>query len=167
MGTITLALEGERAPVTVKNFIRYAKEGHFNGTAIYRVVPRFVIQMGSIDAHGKGRALHKPIALETASGLKNVRGAVAMARADEPASATAEFFIDLGDCPPLDPKPGDAPNTSGYAVFAQVIDGMDVVEAIAKVPLAGGYGPFKEAAPKTPIVIQKVTVTMAKPAVKP
>lgn len=166
MGTITLTLDAEHAPAAVKNFLRYAREGHFNGTVVYRVVPRFVIQMGSIDARGKGRPLHKPIPLETANGQKNVRGAVAMARSDAPESATAEFFIDLSDNTPLDPRPGDAPNTTGYAVFAHVTGGMDVVDAIAAVPLSGGYGPFKDAAPQTPLVIKAVKVPPAAPEKK-
>jgi cyclophilin family peptidyl-prolyl cis-trans isomerase len=166
LGTVTLTLDGEHAPITVKNFLRYARQGHFNGTAIYRVVPGFVVQMGSIDAQGKGRPVHKPIPLETAAGLKNIRGAVAMARGEETASAEAEFFIDLADNTPLDPKPTDAPNTAGYAVFAQVTAGMEVVDAIAAVPLGGGYGPFGDAAPKTPIVVRKVVVVGDKPAAK-
>jgi cyclophilin family peptidyl-prolyl cis-trans isomerase len=82
-----------------------------------------------------------------------------MARSDEPASATAEFFIDLEDNGRLDAKPGAAPGTTGYAVFGQVIAGMDIVDKIAAVPLNGGKGPFPDAAPATPVVIQKVTVS--------
>jgi peptidyl-prolyl cis-trans isomerase A (cyclophilin A) len=148
----------------VENFIRYAREGHFDGTAVYRVVPGFVIQAGSIEADGKERGAHAPIALESGNGLGNVRGAVAMARSDEPASATAEFFIDLEDnSAALDPKPGAAPNTTGYAVFGKVIAGMDVVDKIAATPLAGGKGPFPDAAPATPVVIEKVTVSETAP----
>ena len=164
LGTITVALDRARAPATVENFIRYAKEGHFDGTVVYRVVPGFVIQAGSIEADGKERGVHEPIALE--SGLSNVRGAVAMARdAAVPASATAEFFINLQDNGAgLDPKPGAAPNKTGYAVFGKVIAGMDVVDKIAATPLAGGTGPFPDAAPKAPVVIKTVTVSEAAPA---
>lgn len=163
LGTITLTLDEAHAPTTVKNFIRYAQEGHFNGTAIYRVVPHFVVQMGSIDAKGKGRPLHKPVPLESGNGLKNVRGTVALARAETPASGAAEFFINLGDNSPLDPQPTAAPNTTGYAVFGLVTGGMDVVDAIAAVPLNGGYGPFRDAAPKTPILLRKVVVARKTP----
>jgi cyclophilin family peptidyl-prolyl cis-trans isomerase len=163
LGTITVALDRARAPATVENFIRYAKEGHFDGTVVYRVVPGFVIQAGSIEADGKERGVHEPIALE--SGLSNVRGAVAMARdADVPASATAEFFINLADNTRLDPKPGAAPGTTGFAVLGHVIAGMDVVDKIAATPLAGGTGPFPDAAPKAPVVIKTVTVSEAAPA---
>ncbi len=158
MGDIVIALDAEHAPKTVANFVAYAKSGHFNGTVVYRVVPGFVVQMGSVDAKGNGRKLRAAIPLESANGLKNVRGAVAMARADKPASAQAEFFVDLADNTPLDPKPQDVPGTTGYAVFGAVIGGMDVVDAIAKVALGGGKGPFPDAMPKTPVKIVKVTI---------
>ncbi|MGH6870686.1 MAG: peptidylprolyl isomerase [Rhizomicrobium sp.] len=157
LGTITVALDAAHAPRTVANFIAYAKEGHFDGTVIYRVVPGFVIQMGSYEADGSERPKHDPIALESANGLKNLRGTLSMARNDDPGSATAEFFINLSDNPELDPKAGDAPNTTGYAVFAKVIDGMDTVDRIAQSPL-GGKGPFPEAAPAIPVTITRVTV---------
>ncbi|MGC9955120.1 MAG: peptidylprolyl isomerase [Rhizomicrobium sp.] len=161
LGTITIALDRARAPATVDNFVRYAKGGHFDGTAVYRVVPGFVIQAGSIKADGSAKETYlRPIPLESANGLKNVRGSVAMARSDEPASATAEFFINLANNGAgLDPKPGAAPNTTGYAVFGHVTQGMDVVDKIAAIKLGGGKGPFPDAAPKTPVVIVKVTVS--------
>lgn len=159
MGDIVIALDDEHAPKTVANFIAYAKAGHFNGTAVYRVVPGFVVQMGSIKADGKGKPpARKPIPLESANGVRNLRGAVAMAHGDPPASARAEFFIDLRDNTPLDPKPGDAPGTTGYAVFGHVVAGMDVVDAIAAVPLGGGKGPFPDAMPKTPVRVLKISV---------
>ncbi len=152
MGDITLTLEHDRAPETVDNFLRYVKEGHYDGTIIYRVEPGFVIQMGSYDAEGTMRSVHDPVKLE--AGLKNVRGAVAMARYDSPNSATAEFFIDLADLPQLDPRAGDIDH-AGYAVFGHVASGMDVVDKIAAVQ-RGGSGPMPGAAPMTPIVIEKV-----------
>ena len=162
LGTITIALDRAHAPATVDNFIHYAREGHFDGTMVYRVVPYFVIQAGSIEAGGKSRAAHAPIPLESANGLGNVRGSVAMARGDDPASATAEFFINLQDNGAgLDPKPGAAPNKTGYAVFGKVIAGMDVVDKIAAVPTGNGKGPFPDAEPVTPVVIEKVTVSGA------
>jgi cyclophilin family peptidyl-prolyl cis-trans isomerase len=163
LGTITVALDRAHAPATVDNFIRYAREGHFDGTMIYRVVPNFVIQAGSIEAGGTSRDTQAPIALESGNGLSNVRGSLAMARGDDPVSATAEFFIDLADNIRLDPKPGDAPNTTGYAVFGHVVGGMDVVDKIAAVPLGNGKGPFPDAEPVTPVVIEKVTVSEPAP----
>jgi cyclophilin family peptidyl-prolyl cis-trans isomerase len=162
LGAITVALDRAHAPATVDNFIRYAREGHFDGTLVYRVVPHFVIQAGSYGADGKYRGLHAPIALE--SGQSNVRGTLAMARSDEPASATAEFFINLEDNGAgLDPKPGAAPNTTGYAVFGHVIAGMDVVDKIAALPTGGGKGPFPDAEPVTAVTIEKVTVRETAP----
>jgi cyclophilin family peptidyl-prolyl cis-trans isomerase len=160
LGDIVVSLDKAKAPATAANFLRYAKEGFFDGTVVYRVVPRFVIQMGSTLANGKssGKARQKPVPLETANGLRNERGTLAMARGDTPASATSEFFINLSDNTPLDPKPDAAPNTTGYAVFGQVVAGMEVVDAIAGVPLGGGKGPFPDAFPKTAVKILKVTV---------
>jgi cyclophilin family peptidyl-prolyl cis-trans isomerase len=155
MGTITVALDASHAPLTVANFIRYAKEKHFDGTVFYRVVPGALIQAGSYDAAGKPRAgVHAPIRFEGDNGLKNVRGAVAMAHGDDVNSATSEFFIDLAPLPSLDQDAGNA----GFAVFGQVTGGMDVVDKIAASPL-GGKGPFAGAAPLTPVVIEKVTIS--------
>jgi cyclophilin family peptidyl-prolyl cis-trans isomerase len=158
LGTIVIALDSAHAPATVANFIAYAKEGHFDGTAVYRVVPGFVIQMGSFGANGNGRPVHAPIPLETAANLKNARGTVAMGRQAVPQSATADFFINLDDNASLDPDPAAPPNTTGYAVFGKVTAGMDVVDKIAAQPLHGGKGPFPDAAPAQPVTIVKVTI---------
>jgi peptidyl-prolyl cis-trans isomerase A (cyclophilin A)/peptidyl-prolyl cis-trans isomerase B (cyclophilin B) len=158
LGTITVALDAAHAPKTVANFIAYAREGHFDGTVVYRVVRGFVIQMGSYEADGHARPTHAPIGLETANGLKNVRGTLAMARGDDPVSADAEFFINLSDnTEALDPKPDGAPNATGYTVFGEVTDGMDVVDKIAASVL-GGKGPFPAAAPSFPVTIKKITI---------
>jgi len=159
LGTFTITLDRTNAPKSVANFIAYAKERHFDGTAIYRVAPGFVIQMGSIEANGASRPTHAAIPLESANGLKNVRGSVSMARQNDPQSATAEFFVNLADNPNLDPAPGAAPNTTGYAVFGRISDGMDVVDRIAAVPLGGTQGPFPPGAtPMSPVLIKKVMV---------
>ncbi|HEX3652106.1 MAG TPA: peptidylprolyl isomerase [Rhizomicrobium sp.] len=166
LGTFTILLDRINAPKSVANFIAYARERHYDGTTIYRAAPGFVIQMGSFEPGGASRAVHAPIPLETANGLKNVRGSVAMARQNEPASATAEFFVNLADNPDLDAKAGAPPNTTGYTVFGRVRDGMDVVDKIAAVPL-GGKGPFPpDSTPATPIVIKKVTI-LESPAPNP
>jgi cyclophilin family peptidyl-prolyl cis-trans isomerase len=157
MGDITLQLDPVHAPATTANFERYAKEHHFDGTVFYRVAPGFVIQAGSYDAKGHYRAVHKPIPLEANNGLKNLRGAVAMAHGDDPNSATAEFFIDLADAPGIDQSATDTANTTGFAVFGNVVSGMDVVDKIAAVPL-GDDGPMKGQAPVTPVVITKVSL---------
>ena len=153
LGDITLQLDAAHAPLTVANFLRYAKEGHFDGTVIYRVVPGFVIQAGSWTADVKYRPVHDGVPLET--GLPHKRGAIAMARGDATDSGTAEFFIDLDTNGALNADPNAPPNTTGYAVFGEVVNGMDVIDKIAAVPL-GDNGPMKGAAPVDPIVILKV-----------
>jgi peptidyl-prolyl cis-trans isomerase A (cyclophilin A) len=158
MGDITLQLDSVRAPKSVANLLRYVKEKHFDGTCFYRVAKGFVIQMGSFDAQGKGRGIHPGgLALEANNGLSNLRGSVAMGRADAPDSATAELFINLVDNTPLDHKADDSGNTTGYAVFGEVASGMDVVDAIGNVPV-GDNGPMPGQAPVTPIVVKKVTL---------
>ncbi|HXJ01980.1 MAG TPA: peptidylprolyl isomerase [Micropepsaceae bacterium] len=159
MGDIVLDLDREHTPATVDNFVRYAKEGHFDGTVFYRVVPGFVIQAGSYDSRGMGRPVHDPIPLETANAGSNLRGTIAMGRAAEPDSARAEFFINLADTKGLDRQPDDMDNKTGYAVFGHVTSGMEVVDAIATVPLGGGVGPFGDAAPVLPVVIRKVVIS--------
>ena len=154
MGDITLQLDQQHAPLTVANFLRYTREKHFDGTLIYRVVPGLLIQGGSWDGPAHARPVHKPIPLE--AGLKNVRGAIAMARG-EPDSATAEFFIDIVDVPSLDHQASDTGNTTGFAVFGNVVAGMDVVDTIGKVPV-GDNGPVKGQAPVDPIRILNVQV---------
>lgn len=153
-GTIVITLDPVHAPATVANFIRYARDKHFDGTVFYRVLPGSIIQAGSYEAGGKFRGgLRKPIAFE--GGHPNLRGSVAMAHGDDPNSATAEFFIDVRDLPSLDPSPGN----TGFAVFGHVTSGMDVVDQINKVPL-GGQGPFPpEATPLAPVTIEKVTIS--------
>jgi cyclophilin family peptidyl-prolyl cis-trans isomerase len=153
-----LQLDSVRAPKSVANILRYVKDKHFDNTSFYRVANGFVIQMGSWDADGKGRSIHPgPVPLEANNGLNNLRGTVALARADAPDSATAEFFINLADNAPLNHKADDAGNTTGYAVFGQVESGMEVADAISNVP-TGGKGPMPDQAPVTPIIVKKVTL---------
>jgi cyclophilin family peptidyl-prolyl cis-trans isomerase len=158
MGDITLQLDSVRAPKSVANVLRYVKEKHYDNTAFYRVAKGFVIQMGSFDANGKGRGIHPgPVPLEANNSLSNLRGTVALGRADAPDSATAEFYINLADNTPLDHKADDPGNTTGYAVFGQVVSGMDVVDAIGQVP-TGDNGPMPGQAPVTPIIVKKVAL---------
>lgn len=158
LGNIVVELDAEHTPATVANFEQYAREGHFDGTVFYRVVPGFVIQAGSIDAKGDARGVHDPIPLETANASLNVRGTITMARDNEPNTARAEFFINLMDNTSLDRQPDDHDNKTGFAPFGHVVEGMDVVDRIAQLPLNGGIGPFPDAAPATPVVIMKVTI---------
>jgi cyclophilin family peptidyl-prolyl cis-trans isomerase len=158
MGDITIQLDEVRAPKSVANVLSYVREKHYDNTAFYRVAKGFVIQMGSFDAKGKGRPIHKGIVpLEANNGLSNLRGAVALGREEAPDTAKAEFYINLSDNTPLDHKADDPGNTTGYAVFGQVIAGMEVVDAIGNVPV-GDNGPMPGQAPIDPIIVKKVTV---------
>ncbi|HKU64404.1 MAG TPA: peptidylprolyl isomerase, partial [Rhizomicrobium sp.] len=159
MGDITLQLDSVRAPKSVANILRYVKKKHYDGTAYYRVAKGFVIQMGSWDSNGKGRGIIPgPVPLEANNGLSNLRGTVAFGRGEAPDSASADFFINLADNTPLDHKPDDPGNTTGYAVFGQVESGMEVVDAIGNVPTGGGKGPMPDQEPVTPVVVKKVTL---------
>lgn len=157
LGDIMVGLDPAHAPVTVQNFLRYVNEGHYDGTVFYRVVRGFVIQAGSYDAESHYRAVHEDIPLEANNGLKNLRGTIAMARQDAPNTANAEFFINLADNADLDHHADVPGNTTGYAVFGQVVSGMDVVDKIAAVPL-GNHGPVPGAAPADPVVLEKVSL---------
>lgn len=160
MGDITLQLDAVRAPKTVEHILAYVKAKHYDGTVFYRVVPGALIQMGSWDAKGRGRAVLtglKRVPLEVKNGLSNVRGTVGLARGDEPDSGGADFFINVGDESPLDAAKDVPGNTTGYAVFGKVIGGISVVDAINKVK-TGGVGPMEGQAPLVPVVISKVTI---------
>ena len=158
MGDITLQLDAMRAPKSVANIMRYVKEKHYDGTVVYRVAKGFVLEMGSWDANVKGRAGHPgPVPLEADNGLSNLRGAVSLARGDDPTSAQADFFLNLDNNSALDHKQTDTANTTGYAVFGQVVSGMEVADAISLVPV-GDHGPMPGEAPVTPILIKKISV---------
>ena len=135
-GDITLALDAEKAPKSVANFVSYVKDGHYNGTVFHRVIKGFMIQGGGFEPGEKmnQKPTKAPIDNEANNGLKNERGAIAMARTNDPHSATAQFFINVVDNPMLDGQP-DNPAT-GYAVFGQVIEGMDVVDKIRTAPVS-------------------------------
>ena len=167
MGDITLQLDSVRAPKSVASVLRYAKDRHYNGTVVYRVVKGFIIQMGSWDANVKGRPGHAPSPLEANNGLSNLRGTAALAHGDD-LMASADFFINVADNTALDHKADDHGNTTGFTVFGQVISGMEVVDAISKVPV-GDHGPMPGQAPLDPILIKNVTIVgePEAPAAKP
>ena len=152
MGAIELELDSEKAPVTVANFVEYASDGNFEGTVFHRVIPGFMIQGGGLTSNGAEKPTRDPIVLESRNGLRNVRGAIAMARTSVPDSATSQFFISLVDNSFLDYSTGN----DGYAVFGRVVKGLDVVDAIAGVG-TGSRGPFDDW-PVQDVVIQEVTV---------
>ena len=156
MGDITLQLDSVRAPKSVASVLRYVKDGHYNGTVVYRVVKGFAIQMGSWDANLKGRPGHALTPLEANNGLSNLRGTVALAHGDD-MMAFADFFINVADNTSLNHKAEDTGNTTGFTVFGQVVSGMDVVDAISNVAV-GDHGPMPGQAPVDPILIKKVSV---------
>ena len=156
MGAITLELDDEKAPATVANFVRYAKEGHYDGTIFHRVIDGFMIQGGGFTRDMNQKKTHEPVRNEAMNGLKNRRGTIAMARTMVVDSATSQFFINLVDNEFLDFQ-SPTPQGFGYAVFGKVVSGMEVVDAIAKVK-TGSAGAHQNV-PETPVVIQKVTVS--------
>lgn len=136
-GTIELELDRAKAPGTVANFVNYVKKGHYDGVIFHRVIPDFMIQGGGFTADMDQKATDTPIENEAKNGLKNVRGSIAMARTSNPHSASAQFFINLKDNSFLD-YPGQ--DGWGYCVFGKVSAGLDVIDAIAKVPTGSKNG---------------------------
>ncbi len=154
-GDIQVELDPERAPKTVENFLAYVDAGSYDGTIFHRVIPDFMIQGGGFTPDYSKKPTRDPIANEADNGLANKRGTIAMARTGDPHSATAQFFINHKDNAFLDHSAKDAGGW-GYTVFGKVTAGMDVVDAIAAAP-TGPAGPFAKDAPKTQILIEKIT----------
>ncbi len=159
LGPITLELADDKAPKTVENFLAYAREGFYNGTIFHRVIDGFMIQGGGFTTDFQQKPTRAPIKNEADNGLKNQRGTIAMARTSDPQSATAQFFINVKDNPALD-YTSATPQGWGYAVFGQVIGGMETVDKIRQTPTGTGGPGFRDV-PKTPVIIQSVTVLPA------
>ena len=155
LGAFIIQLNTEKAPVSSANFLTYVNEGFYNGTIFHRVIPGFMSQGGGFDTSFNQKAVHAPIKNEANNGLVNSRGTLAMARTNDPNSATAQFFINYKDNSFLNHT---SPTASGwgYAVFGEVIEGMDVVDAMAK-QATGNRGGHQDV-PKTDIVIEKAEV---------
>ena len=153
MGDIVLELYPDKAPKTVDNFLQYVRDKHYDGTVFHRVMDNFMIQGGGFTADLQQKPPKAPIPLEAMNGLKNDRGAIAMARTPSPHSATAQFFINVVNNPNLN---APMPDGYGYAVFGQVVTGIDVVDKIRAVPV-GNQGTHQNV-PKTPITILKATL---------
>jgi len=151
-GVITLQLFADKAPETVANFIQYVKDGHYDNTIFHRVISNFMIQGGGFDADMNQKDTRAPIKNEADNGVSNKKGTVAMARTMDPHSASAQFFINVQDNDFLDHS---APTTQGwgYAVFAEVTDGMDVVEAIKGVATTSKNG--HQDVPRETVIIEK------------
>jgi cyclophilin family peptidyl-prolyl cis-trans isomerase len=156
MGTIKLELYPDKAPKSVENFLSYANEGHYDGTIYHRVISNFMIQGGGFTPEMQQKPVHTPIENEAGNGLLNTRGTVAMARTGDPHSATSQFFINVVDNAFLNFKNPQGKDW-GYAVFGKVTEGMDVVDKIRQTP-TGMSGRFRDV-PKTPVIINKVTIT--------
>jgi peptidyl-prolyl cis-trans isomerase A (cyclophilin A) len=130
-GPITIEFDRTKAPITVDNFLKYVDSGFYDGLIFHRVIPGFMIQGGGMDENMQEKPTNAPIKNEASNGLSNKRGTIAMARTNDPNSATAQFFINLVDnSGGLDPGARGA----GYAVFGKVTEGMDTVDKIAQVP---------------------------------
>jgi len=189
MGEILVEVYPDKAPKTVANFLQYVKDKHYNGTIFHRVIPNFMIQGGGYDAQYKERKTRPPVPHEgrqaMAAGLKNQTGYLAMARTNDPQSATAQFFINTVDNSFLDPTPipdGDpvprfeyrgqvyenvprenllnALQLFGYTVFGKVISGMEVVDKIRSTPTGMG-GPFRTDVPRLPVVILSISIVQS------
>ncbi|MEO8857807.1 MAG: peptidylprolyl isomerase [Burkholderiaceae bacterium] len=186
-GDFVVELYPDKAPKTVENFLQYVREHHYDGTIFHRVIGNFMIQGGGFDAHYAEKKTRPPVPHEgrealAKGGPRNVVGTLAMARTNDPNSATAQFFINVKDNAFLDPTlipPGDpvpkfeyqgrvyentpranlinAPQLFGYTVFGKVVSGMDVVQKIAAMPTGAG-GPFPSDVPKTPVLINSATL---------
>ena len=155
LGDITLELDAEKAPTTVENFLSYAKDGFFDGTIFHRVIDNFMIQGGGMTEDMSQKKTKAPIKNEADNGLKNAKGTIAMARTNDPHSATAQFFINVNDNEFLNHK-SPSPQGWGYAVFGKVVSGMDVVEKIKSVKT--GRRGYHDDVPVEAITIQNVTI---------
>ena len=154
-GVITLELDSAKAPKTAANFLAYVAAGHYDGTIFHRVIDGFMIQGGGFTADMQQKPTNAPIENEAGNGLKNERGTVAMARTNDPHSATAQFFINVADNDFLNFR-APSGNGWGYCVFGRVVDGMDVVDKIRKVK-TGNKG-FHQDVPTEDVVIEKAEV---------
>lgn len=155
IGDMEIELYPKEAPVTVENFLRYVDEGFYTGTIFHRVIPNFVVQGGGFTQDMQKKITHADISNESRNGLKNLRGTLSMARLPSPHSATSQFFINLRYNNSLDAQGG----RYGYAVFAKVIKGMEVVDTMAGIPTKtlGQRPPIYKDVPSRPIIIESVT----------
>lgn len=155
MGVMEIELYPDKAPITVKNFIDYASSGFYDGLIFHRVIPSFMIQGGGFDDQMRQKEPKAPIKIESDNGLPNDRGTLAMARTNDPNSATSQFFINVVDNSFLNFREASAQGY-GYAVFGKIIKGMDVADKIAAVK-TGSYDYFNDV-PLDFIIIKSITV---------
>jgi cyclophilin family peptidyl-prolyl cis-trans isomerase len=153
LGSFVVKLDKDRAPLTVEAFLRYVREGFYDGTVFHRVINNFVAQGGGYDANYQVKMPHSKLVNESGNGLTNRRGTIGMARSEGPHSATSQFYLNLADNPDLNPLP----TRWGYTVFGEVIEGMEVVDRMGHVA-TGKIASFEQDAPLKPIVIEKARV---------
>jgi peptidyl-prolyl cis-trans isomerase B (cyclophilin B) len=154
-GVIKLELDAEKAPKSVENFLNYVKAGHYDNTVFHRVINGFMIQGGGFEPGMKQKPTEAPITNEANNGLKNVNGSIAMARTNDPHSATAQFFINVNDNDFLNHS-SPTPQGWGYAVFGKVVEGLDIVEKIKSVK-TGSKG-FHQDVPVDDVIIEKAVI---------
>lgn len=158
MGDITLALDINRAPGTVANFLEYAREGFYNGTIFHRVIENMLIQGGALTPDLQAKPTRAPIAHEAGASMSNLRGTVAAARTpSDPGSHTTQFFINVVDNPRFDYRDAESPFGQGYTVFGRVVSGMDVVDRIRAVETSA-QGSLPRDVPRVPVLIERVDV---------
>lgn len=155
MGAIVIELNEEKAPKTVENFLNYVKSGQYDGTIFHRIIDGFMIQGGGMDAEMNEKPTNAPVENEADNGLKNDKGTIAMARTQDPHSATSQFFINVKDNDFLNHS-GKNMQGWGYTVFGKVTSGMDVIEKMRSVP-TGRFGMHADV-PKEPVVINSATI---------
>lgn len=151
LGDIVVQLDPIRAPLTVQNFLQYVVDGHYDGTIFHRVAAAFLIQGGGYLPDMSLKPAPREVVNESGNGLSNQRGTIAMARNNDPHAANSQFYINLVDNASLNPRP----TRWGYAVFGEVVSGMDVVDLIGSVPTGGG-GDFDRDVPIDPIIIERI-----------
>jgi cyclophilin family peptidyl-prolyl cis-trans isomerase len=157
-GDFVVEVYPDKAPKTVENFLQYVKEKHYNGTIFHRVIENFMIQGGGFDSQFTQKRTRAPVVHEGREALaqggdKNITGTLAMARTNDPQSATAQFFINVKDNSFLDPST----QQPGYTVFGKVVSGMETIQKIKTTPTGAG-GPFQSDVPKSPILINSATL---------
>ena len=155
MGAIVIELNEEKAPKTVENFLNYVKSGHYDGTIFHRIIDGFMIQGGGMDAEMNEKATNAPVENEADNGLKNDKGTIAMARTQDPHSATSQFFINVKNNAFLNHS-GKNMQGWGYTVFGKVTSGMDVIDKMRGVP-TGRFGMHADV-PNEPVVINSATI---------
>jgi len=161
LGDIVIELDDKKAPKSVANFLGYVNDGFYSDTIFHRVIDGFMIQGGGFTESMDKKGTKAPIENEASNGLRNDRGTIAMARTNSPHSATAQFYINVVNNDSLNYR-SSTPSGWGYAVFGKVVQGMDVVDKIRKIP-TGPRGPFPKDVPQSPVVIQSAAVVQAAP----